>query len=157
MLPHDDEHDYLNDAYLDDDDDNNDSQNRNYHRDDKPDSDMRHRDHDMRKMGQSSSSSSAFRNSGDMVDLRNQQHEIDFRGSNNSRDYDMRRGGNMQMDDDDYRMGPYGRDQVCILAKKHNSVFLFYKKTLSVCFSIKQISLRCLNTVFVFVLDKWRH
>lgn len=98
---------------MDDDDDNNDNQNRNYHHDDKPDSDMRHHDHDMRKMGQSSS----FRNSGD-VDLRNQQQDIDFRGSNNSRDYDMRRGGNMQMEDEDYRMGPYGRDQVCILAKK---------------------------------------
>lgn len=97
VLPHDEEHDYLNDAYLDDDDE----QNQNYQNcDDKSDSDMRHHDQDMRKMNQ-------FRNSGD-VDLRGASHhgqDIDFR----SRDYDMRH-MNTQMSDEEYRM-PYNRDQ----------------------------------------------
>lgn len=94
VLPHDDEHDYLNDAYLDDD-----SEEPRRHIDNR-DSDLRHLDQDMRKVGQ------PFRNASD-IDLRSMQHnqDVDFRNM----DYDMRR-LNTQMTDEDYRM-PYNRDQ----------------------------------------------
>lgn len=97
VLPHDDEHDYLNDAYLDEDEERN----------EKTDEDVRHHDQDMRKLGHQ------FRNSGD-VDLRNNprhhhhHQDVDFR--NNMTDYDMRHMNNTQMSDEDYRM-PYNRDQ----------------------------------------------
>lgn len=94
VLPHDDEHDYLNDAYLDDD-----GEESRRHIDNR-DADLRHLDQDMRKVGQ------PFKNAND-IDLRGMQHnpDMDFRGM----DYDMRRLNN-QMTDEDYRM-PYNRDQ----------------------------------------------
>lgn len=98
VLPHDDEHDYLNDAYLDD--DNEDAQRdgpsrQSYLDENNRDSDIMHLDKDLRKMNQ------PFRNTSD-VDLRHSQ-DVDFRNI----DYDRR-----QMPDDDYRRPPlYNRDQ----------------------------------------------
>lgn len=132
VLPHDEEHDYLNDAYLDDDNEesgasgnqnfrgqmnlqsrmqgpgltlNLDEKMNNTLRFGDGDMDMRQADQDMRKINQPFPNNCNMMNSGD-VDLRNPHNQdIDFR----NRDYDMRH-LNTDVVDEDFRM-PFNRDQ----------------------------------------------
>lgn len=126
VLPHDDEHDYLNDAYLDDDNDesgasggfrgqlqhhmqgpgltlNLDEKMNTLRFGDNSDMDMRHVDQDMRELNRPFGNN--MMNLGD-IDLRNPHNQdMDFR----SRDYDMRR-LNTEPGDEDFRV-PFNRDQ----------------------------------------------
>lgn len=110
VMPHNDEHDYLNDEYIEEEDNAESTTHNTNHGPAQRWDNFRSRDSDMRNMDQDmrpahhfgNSNNEIFSTSGD-VDHRNiRDQDIDFR---NQRDYDMRNSG-----DDDYQMS-YDRDR----------------------------------------------
>ncbi|KAI4465313.1 wd40 repeat protein [Holotrichia oblita] len=108
VMPHNDEHDYLNDAYIDDEDNADGNGHNADHRpaqnwDDFRDSDMRNMDQDMRQVHHFGNTPNDLFNTGGDVDHRNIiNQDVDFR---NQRDFDMRNASS-----DDYQISPYDRD-----------------------------------------------